>query len=523
MSSIRSEAIQAHMSFLADDLLEGRETGSRGYLVAANYVASQLQLLGLEPAGGDGTFFQWVDVRKTELVEEGCEITLVTGGGERELTYAEHYLMWGDPNHEFTEVDAPLVYVGHGVSAPEVGYDDFAGIDVRGKIIVRLRGAPPTFPHNERAYFSSSRVKNKAASDRGAVGILQFLTPKDAARRPWKKSVLNSKIASMRWLDPDGKPHGVFPEIKISAYLSPEGVEAVFDGASSSLEEVLAAADGGKPHSFDLSKSARATRRSRHSEARSPNVMAVLRGSDPSVRDEVLVYTAHLDHLGVGEPLNGDRIYNGAYDNASGCAVLIEVARAFAGLPRSPRRSIMFMAVTGEEKGLQGSEYFTEYPTIPMENIIGNINLDMFLMLHPLNDLIAFGAEHSDLSGNVEDAARKLGIKTTPDPMPEEVIFVRSDQYNFVKKGVPAVFLVGGEDVGGVLPPGSVDDETWIRDYYHTQIDDMSQYIDFGAGVKFSQANLLIGYDVANQENRPKWNDGDFFGEKFGKLLGTPE
>jgi Zn-dependent M28 family amino/carboxypeptidase len=251
--------------------------------------------------------------------------------------------------------------------------------------------------------------------------------------------------------------------------------------------------------------------------------MAVLRGSDPSVRDEVLVYTAHLDHLGVGEPLNGDRIYNGAYDNASGCAVLIEVARAFAGLPRSPRRSIMFMAVTGEEKGLQGSEYFTEYPTIPMENIIGNINLDMFLMLHPLNDLIAFGAEHSDLSGNVEDAARKLGIKTTPDPMPEEVIFVRSDQYNFVKKGVPAVFLVGGEDVGGVLPPGSVDDETWIRDYYHTQIDDMSQYIDFGAGVKFSQANLLIGYDVANQENRPKWNDGDFFGEKFGKLLGTPE
>jgi Zn-dependent M28 family amino/carboxypeptidase len=223
-----------------------------------------------------------------------------------------------------------------------------------------------------------------------------------------------------------------------------------------------------------------------------------------SVRDEVLVYTAHLDHLGVGEPLNGDRIYNGAYDNASGCAVLIEVARAFAGLPRSPRRSIMFMAVTGEEKGLQGSEY-------------------LFLMLHPLNDLIAFGAEHSDLSGNVEDAARKLGIKTTPDPMPEEVIFVRSDQYNFVKKGVPAVFLVGGEDVGGVLPPGSVDDETWIRDYYHTQIDDMSQYIDFGAGVKFSQANLLIGYDVANQENRPKWNDGDFFGEKFGKLLGTPE
>jgi Zn-dependent M28 family amino/carboxypeptidase len=270
--------------------------------------------------------------------------------------------------------------------------------------------------------------------------------------------------------------------------------------------------------SFDLPRRARFSRSSRHGVARSCNVAGLLQGSDPALRHETVVFTAHLDHLGVGEAVDDDAIYNGAFDNASGTSVMIEVARAFRSLPRPPRRSILFLAVTGEEKGLLGSEFFTEQPTVPLDDIVANVNLDMFLMLHPLRDIIAFGEEHSTLTQAVAQAAKRLGFEVTPDPMPSEVIFVRSDQYEFVKKGIPAIFLVAGFKGH---QPGKVSGETWMRDIYHTQKDDMNQYMDLESGATFARANLMIGWEIANAEERPRWNAGDFFGDLFGRDTGA--
>lgn len=514
LQGIRPEAIRAHMSFLADDMLEGRGTGSPGYLLAAKYVAAQFEQLGLSPAGEDDGYLQWMQLRETRQVGDQCHLALVGPDGERKLKYAEDFLMRGDAVREHTEGEADLVYVGFGVRAPQLGYDDYEGVDVEGKIVVMLRGAPPTFPHNERAYFASGAKKRNTAVAQGAIGMVTFLIPEDAAKRPWKKIVVNSTIASMRTLGAHGEPLDVSPEILITARLSQAGAEAFFTGAASSLEDVFAAASAGKPHPFDLPHRARYARTSRHGTLRSCNVAGLLEGSDPVLRRETVVFTAHLDHLGVGEAVDGDAIYNGAFDNASGTSVMIEVARAFASLPQAPRRSVLFLAVTGEEKGLLGSKFFIENPTVSLDDIVANVNLDMFLMLHPLRDIIAFGEEHSTLTQPVARAAKHLGFEVTPDPMPSEVIFVRSDQYEFVKKGIPAIFLVAGFKGH---EPGKVSGETWMRDIYHTQKDDMDQYIDLQSGVTFARANLMIGWEIANAEKRPHWNAGDFFGDLFGR------
>jgi hypothetical protein len=511
LDDVRPQAIRAHMAFLADDLLEGREAGTRGYQLAARYVASQFEALGLQPAGDKGGWTQTLDLRRSVQVEDGCSFTLSQGDRDVPLEYGVDYIMRGDANHTETDIDAPVVFVGYGVSAPDMDYDDFAGVDVKGKILVVLRGAPPSFPHNQRAYYS--REKRNTAEKKGAIGVVSILNPEESAKRPWKRRVQNAHIARMRLLDADGKPIDSNPGLQAAASLSDAGMAKLFEGAPQSLDEVFAAAQTGKPNSFDLPWSAHMVRRSEHRNVRSRNVVARLPGSDPQLQQECVVYSAHLDHLGIGDASEGDRIYNGAFDNASGIAVMLEVARAFQSLPQPPRRSLLFLAVTAEEKGLLGSRHFAEFPTVPLQDIVANINLDMFLMLHPLRDIVAFGAEHTSLGKNVEVAARRLDIEVTPDPMPEEVIFVRSDQYSFVRKGIPAVFLTAGtkgEEAGGPTM------QEWLRDRYHSQRDDMQQPMDLQSAVDFTRLNILLGADVANTTGRPRWNEGDFFGKLYG-------
>jgi hypothetical protein len=511
IEGVEAHAIRAHMAFLADDLLEGREAGTRGYQLAALYVATQFELLGLQPAGDKGTWYQMLDLRRSVQVEEGCSFSLLQDDRTLPLQYGIDYLMTGDPNYTETDIEAPLVYVGYGVSAPDMEYDDFAGVDVKGKILVMLRGAPPTFPHDQRAYHA--REKRNIAEKLGAIGVLNILKPEDSSKRPWERRVQNSRIARMRLLDTEGNPIDSNPGLQSSAALSDSGLAKLFAGAPQSLEEIFAAAEAGTVNSFELPWRAHMVRHSEHRNVRSRNVVARLEGSDAQLRQECVVYSGHLDHLGVGEADGGDRIYNGAFDNASGIAVMLEVARAFTTLPQAPRRSLLFVAVTAEEKGLLGSRYFAEFPTVPLEDIVANINLDMLLMLHPLRDIVAFGAEHTSLGNNIADAASRLHIQVTPDPMPEEVIFVRSDQYSFVRKGVPAVFLTAGRQ--GEQPDGP-NAETWLRERYHSQRDDMQQPMDLQSGVDFTRLNILIGSDVANADTRPRWNEGDFFGNLFG-------
>ena len=516
LDQIHPQALRAHIQFLADDLLEGREAGTRGYQLAANYVAAQFAALGLQPAGSDGGYFQPVPLRTFEAVGSECSLVVIRDGKELALTYGKDFAMAGDPLRAETSVTAPVVFVGHGVTAPEAGYDDYAGVDARGKIVVLLQGAPASLPHNQRAYYSSSEVKWENAVAHGAVGLLGFMTPEAEKRLGWETLVALVSSGGMRWLDQAGTPRPVSPEIRGTALLSAAALEALFEGASASLATVLADIRAGKPHPLELPVQVKLRVVSRHGQLQSPNVVAVLPGSDPNLRQEYVVYTAHLDHLGVGPPVEGDAIYNGATDNASGTAMLLEMARAFASLRQRPRRSVLFLAVTAEEKGLLGSDYFVHYPTIPVEGLVANVNLDGALMLHPLHDVVAFGAEHSSLAGVVEQAAHHLGLELSPDPMPEQVLFVRSDQYSFVRRGVPSVFVVEGLKTGDPKGDGRALLTEWMETRYHTPQDDLSQPLDFEAGATFARVNFLIGYLVANQTPRPQWNAGDFFGEKFG-------
>lgn len=517
MSRIRPEAIRAHMRFLADDLLEGRGTGSRGYELAAKYVAARFEALGLAPAGTGGGYFQPVRLRKATTVPSKSSFTLIRDEKRTELENGEDFLLSGAIlAAEDSQVTAPLVFAGFGVRAPELGYDDYAGLDVQGKIVVVLSGAPSTFPKDQRAYYSSTQLKADEAFSHGAVAVLGTPSPVDAKRIPWKTMLRYVGAPSLQWLNEAGVPDRSRPQARGYGLLSREVAASLFAGTPHSLDEAFKAADAGRPQSLALPVQASLRTVSEHERAESPNVAALLRGSDPRLRDEVLVLTAHLDHLGIGEPVEGDSIYNGAYDNASGVASLLELANAFASLPEPPRRSVLFLAVTGEEQGLQGSDYFVRHPTVPREKIVANINVDMFLMQRPLRDVIAFGAEHSSLGPLTERAARRLGLALTEDPFPEEVVFIRSDQFSFIREGIPALMLDSGIQADD--PAAAIDAAMhWLQTTYHRPSDDMSQTFDFEAGAKFVQLNFLVSYLAAQEEEAPRWNAGDFFGERKKK------
>jgi peptidase M28-like protein len=512
LGDIRAEPIRAHMRFLADDRLEGRGTGTRGYDIAAAYVTSQLEALGLKPAGKDGSWLQPVPFRRSDVIQRQCALAMGDPKRERPLRYGVDYVMGNDYVRERGEVTAPMAFAGFGVSAPELGYDDYAQVDVRGKVVVLLSGAPPTFPHDQRAFYSKSTIKEENAVGHGAIGIISVRTPVDERRSTWERLVRQSALYGTRWLAPDGTPSHARPELRIGAALQRDAAEALFARGPRPLAAVFATADSGRPQGFDLATSIRARRVCRHQRIESPNVVARLPGSDSKLRDEHVVVTAHLDHLGISAPVQGDSINNGAYDNASGIGILIEMARALARSEPRPKRSVLFVAVTGEEKGLQGSEYFARNPTVP--DIIADINLDMFLMLEPLRNVVVYGGEHSSLGPVFERAAGRLGIGVIPDPAPEEVIFIRSDQYSFVQEGIPAAFPTAG---GERSRESSDRIQGWLRTIYHSPQDDMSQEFVWSAAVKFAQLNLLATWMVANDPKRPTWNAGDFFGEKFGR------
>ncbi|HET9233252.1 MAG TPA: M28 family peptidase, partial [Candidatus Eisenbacteria bacterium] len=369
MTRISAPAIRGHMTFLSDDLLEGRGTGSRGYDLAAAYVASQFAALGLEPAGDSSSYFQMVPFRRADLIVSAANGQLIGPKGKQKLQYEDDFIYSKDPVHEATSLEAPLVYVGYGVTAREFDYDDYAGIDVRGKIVVYWRGAPPRFPHNELAYYSDTDVKLRNAVERGAVGAFSMRKPSAASKLPWARLVANNVTPGIYWLARDGRIAGAFPEIQVSGILSEAGAGKAFAHAPHDLEDALKAAESSRPMSFELGISGRFERKTRHTPVRSANVAGLWPGSDAQLKHEIVVVTAHLDHLGIGLPANGDSIYNGAYDNASGVGIMLEVAKAVTSLSRPPRRSILFLAVTAEEKGSLGSEYFTEDPTRPLTDL----------------------------------------------------------------------------------------------------------------------------------------------------------
>ena len=479
-ATIRPEAIRAVMRFLADDLLEGRGTGTRGHEIAARYVASEFEQMGLEPAGDSGTYYQKVSLRSIRIDEEHTSLSILRTGEEQGLIFGQDFVPLGDPGRTETLVGAPLVFVGYGITAPEEGYDDYAGIDAKGKIIACLFGAPTKFETAIRAHYGSGQTKAATASGHGAVGIILLSSPDLEQAYPFKDRVQDLKFPDMRWLNPQGEPNDYHPELRGRAVLSPEATGKIFESSGRSPEEIYAAANAGKPASISLKVSVKIQVTSKFEELKSPNVVGRLEGSDPKLKNEYVVYSAHLDHLGIGEPVNGDAIYNGAMDNASGSATLLEIARAYSGMNPRPRRSLVFVFVTGEELGLLGSDYFAHYPTVAKNSLVADLNVDGNMgLLYPIADVTARGGEHSSLNQAAREAANRLGIDLSPDPHPEQMFFIRSDQYSFVKQGIPSLFFgVGEKSTDPNVKPSAIK-AGWIKNYYHKPQDDMNQKMDF--------------------------------------------
>jgi len=515
-------AIEAHMKFLADDSLEGRETGSRGHQITANYIATELQALGLQPAGEQG-FFQTVPMRKAMLEQGSAKMSLQRNGQTIKFDYPNQFFTGPSMTQTHTELTAPLVFVGYGIEAKDFGIDDYAGLDVKGKVVVMLSGRPKSLPTEEAAHLQN--IKGKVAAEHGAIGILTIHTPEREKVRPYAGSLMYLNNPHMGWLHKDGSVEGEQKGLKGGAYLHPDTAKVLFEGAAQSIEQVFADMAADKvPKGFALNGELSLSRDSKLEEIYSPNVAAVLPGSDPSLKNEFVVLTAHSDHLGFSNDIRSkDKINNGLMDNAAGVSILLETARLFSQAAVKPKRSILFVAVTGEEKGLLGADYFAHNPTRPLDKLVANVNLDMPVLLYPFADLVAFGSNHSSLGAMVDRAVNSVGIKVSPDPMPEQALFTRSDHYTLVKQGVPSVFLMTGFTS---QDPKQKASEVWgkfFAKFYHKPGDDIKTLtaefgpIRYDAGALFADINYAIATEVANTPQRPVWLKDSFFGKTFGK------
>jgi Zn-dependent M28 family amino/carboxypeptidase len=518
LDSIHGSQIKQHMSVLADDRLEGRGLGSAGYDGALGHVETTLKSYGLQPAGQQGGFHQRVPLRNSIVTEGTSSMTVRSGAKTKTLVYGKDYMLGADLlRSEVSIADAAVVFVGYGVSAPTLGYDDYAaGAEVKGKVVAYLSGAPAMLPSNERAYYSSGAVKEAEAVKRGAIGTIGFTSPDDPRFR-WDVSVATGKQGGFAWMDAQGNPSRGDASLRGSASLNHSGVEALFAGAPQAPAAVFAAAAKSTPQAFDLATRVSLVTHSTHRDVESANLVARLEGSDPVLKDEHVVYIAHVDHFGRGVATNGDDIYNGAHDNASGVAVVLEVAHAYSTLKTRPRRSVLFLFVTAEERGLLGSDYFARNPTVSRSGIVADLALDMPFLYHPLLDIVPYGAQHSTLAAPVTRAAQHLGIAIAADPIPEQVLFIRSDHFSFVRQGVPSLFIKSGFQTGDPARDGGKINAAYRRDVYHKPNDDMSQAFDFDAGAQHARLNFLTGWLVAQETARPAWNAGDFFGGLFGR------
>jgi Zn-dependent M28 family amino/carboxypeptidase len=493
-----------HIKFLADDKLEGRDTGSRGEREAQKYAVEQLERAGAESAGVNG-FYQPVKFVSRQIVEKDCSLTLirdVEGKTKREpLTLGEDAII-STRVMPAPEVEAPLVFAGYGLKVPEKNYDDFAGVDVRGKIIVILAGSPSEIPGALASHYQTAAERWKVLRADGAVSLINPAS----MDIPWSRMALNRAHPSM---DLDYPEFNETEGAKIAVTVNPASAEKFFAGSGHTFEEIAALGKDRKPlPHFPLAVSLAAKTKVDVTKIESANLVAKLPGSDPALKDEYVVLSAHLDHIGIGEPINGDRIYNGAMDNGSGSALVLDMAASFKKNPEKLRRSILLVLVTGEEKGLLGSKYFAAHPTVPPKSIVADVNVDMFLPIVPLRLLTVLGLDDSDLGDRVREIAQSFGVTVQPDPEPLRNLFVRSDQYNFIRHGVPSVIMSVAPEPG---TPEVKIFKDWLTQRYHAPSDDVDQPVDLAAAAKYEEIVRALVISVANGDHRPQWKPDSFF------------
>jgi len=492
-----------HMQALANDGMEGRNTGSPGHKRAADYVAAEFAKAGLEPAGVGG-YIQSVTFNTRKIVEARSSLALVRDGKTEPLVLGDDANI-GLRIDPAPSVEAPLVFVGYGLDIPERGIDDFKGVSLKGAVVVYLSATPRSLPGPLQAHFGSAEERWKMYRAAGAIGTIGIANPK-SMDIPWARSTLARLQPAMSLAD---RAMDEAPGQQLSVTMNPARADKLLAGSGHTFAKLIALVDEGKPvPSFALPARLKATTTVERASVESQNVAGILRGSDPARRDEYVVLSAHLDHLGIGGAVNGDTIYNGAMDNASGVAAMLDVAASLHEAGARPARSIVFVAVTGEEKGLLGSSYFAAHPTVPRARIVANVNTDMFLPLFPLKTLMVLGLDESDLGQDIRATANALGIGVQNDPEPQRNRFVRSDQYSFIKFGIPALAMKVGYEPN---TPEAATAAAWTAERYHAPSDDLNQPIDRSAAAKYVEVVKDLAVRIANRSDRPRWNESSFF------------
>lgn len=501
-----ADAIHGHVAYLASDALRGREAGTPDYDRAADYVASQFAAAGLKPAGDGVSYLQKVPLVRYEAVDDG-HVAVVGKQDSVNLAPDKDYRIAAVATAAKTHVSARVVFVGQGLDASTLGYDDYATVDVKGAIVAFVDGAPNDLPSEERAYFRSPAAKLRAAAAHGAIGAVQLSRGKTLAGPRGRGTTI--------WANPDGTGHSDTPGTALLATFSDTGTAKLFNAAGLLWKKIGKPDKKGRYTPTEMPVTITVESETRFAPLTSSNVVGVVPGSDPALKDEVVVLSAHLDHIGVSEKpdAKGDRINNGALDDAIGVASLIQEARRFRSAP-PPKRTIVFLAVTAEEKGLVGSSWFVRHRPKGLEDIVADVNLDMPVLTYRFSDLVAFGGDRSSLAPIIAHAAASMGVTMAPDPIPDQAIFVRSDHFRFVEQGVPSVFLWPG-----LAGPGRAAFEDFMKNRYHKEGDEVDAGILWDQAVRFVDINYRIAREIADAPTRPTWNTGDWFGDHFGHKI----
>jgi len=497
------ERCWADVTVLADDAMEGRRAGTPGHRRAAEFVAEQFRKARLTP-GGEGGYLQPVKLDSRVVNEAGSSLVLVSEAGRTPLVLGEDAVIMMRGNFA-PKVEASMVFVGDGLRLPQYNVDDFAGLDLKGKVVVSFASAPPHIPGSAAAHFGSAAERWKGYRAAGAIGMVLIPDP-DNMDVPWERAVLRRFEPSMTLRDAAEDPYA---GQQVWIQFNPKSLAKLLEGTGHRAEDLLALlkTDGAIPR-FDLKVSLSAVIDVKSESTVSENVVGILRGSDPALRDETVVISAHLDHLGVARE-GEDRVFNGAMDNASGIAVLMQMAREL-GKRKAPKRSIVFVAVTAEEMGLLGSRAYVADAAAKQQRIVANLNTDMFLPLFPMRHVMVFGLEESDLGDDIQAVAAELGIGVQPDPQPQRNRFIRSDQYSFIRKGIPALATKVGFAAGS---PEAEFEKQWTATRYHAVGDDLSQPVDLGAIGMYENVLRRLAVRVANRAQAPKWRESSVFSQ----------
>ncbi len=510
MQRINPERIRAHVRYLSHDLLEGRGTGARGGDIAAEYIATQFALAGLKPAGDNGTYLQKVPLVGITPDPQTVFSLVPANHAAINLKPLDQYVAYDQTQRPQSDVDAQIVYVGYGIEAPEYKWDDYKGVDVRGKVLLMLVNEPPSddvkfFKGKALTYYGRWTYKYEEAARKGAVGAI-LIHQTEMASYPWEV-VRNSNSGEKAFLKLEGAP-----VLKVASWIHFDAAKTLSENAGMDLPQMLMDARSPDFHPVALSVKLKARMVSRVRPFESNNVLAMLPGSDRNLKTEAVLYTAHYDHLGIRPDMPGDNIYNGANDNATGCGILLEVARAYAEAMQRPARSILFASVTAEEQGLLGSEYLAKHPPVPASKISLDMNYDDVPPLGSPEEVEVSGAERTTFYPVITVMAKTFRLAIRPDSRPEAGHYYRSDHFSMARVGIPAFSINEGVKYKGHDAAwGQAQADEYTAKHYHQPSDEYSPDMDFTGDAAMARFGFALGWMAATQLKEIEWVKGDEF------------